>query len=334
MRIASNRCISGGRRWNELWEARSRDLADIWQLHAGKLLRGLRDGDQTGSKLWGRDRYLTSNLYWLSCPGSITTKIDWDDRKSMMRQEKWHHSESVSNRGSCGLPKANFQWLTWRGKEVKVNLPVFPAIKERPLLSFGRFKGGSWKYASASYHHQQQCLNASSSKRVHDISVVLSLHVLFSTSLMHSWIVMLESQCCKLYQFIGLCLILYMLPTLLLKMNGWMIQTKFEWKLWSTLHMTNCNGDNWNSWHSHHPHQMYHRCTTSRSTDVPQTPQSRYRWSEMMSHCHILWHCHHILWRDRNMIHIRQHHTIQFTISNTVNAFLTLPFDMDGPSMF
>ena len=60
-------------------------------------------------------------------------------------------------------------------------------------------------------------------------------------------------------------------------------------------HLTNWNGDNWNSWHSHHPQQMYHRCTTSSSIDVPQTPESRYIWSERMSHYHILWHCHHAI---------------------------------------
>ena len=50
-------------------------------------------------ELWGPDRYLTSNLYWLSRPGSIAL-IDWNDiyrAVSMRRQEKWHHLESISN---------------------------------------------------------------------------------------------------------------------------------------------------------------------------------------------------------------------------------------------
>ena len=50
-------------------------------------------------ELWGPDRYLTSNLYWLSRPGSIAL-IDWNDINravSMRRQEKWHHLESISN---------------------------------------------------------------------------------------------------------------------------------------------------------------------------------------------------------------------------------------------
>ena len=93
-------------------------------------------------ELWGQDRYLTSNLYWLSRPGSIAL-IDWNDMAHFQWGDK--KSDTIWNPfqiQTCGLPKANFQWLTRRGKEAQVNLPVFPAIKrqgrplDQPLLFF------------------------------------------------------------------------------------------------------------------------------------------------------------------------------------------------------
>ena len=134
---------------------------------------------------------------------------------------------------ACGSPKANFQWLTWRRKEVKVNLPLFPAIKggrlklfgSTPLFSLGRFKGGSWKSASASNsaspHHHRQCYKESpSDRRMHEISVLLSPPVLFSTSLIRCLIAVPESSCCTtVRRIVGFCLFLSFM--LLLKINDY-----------------------------------------------------------------------------------------------------------------
>ena len=134
--LASNRCISGGggRRY-ELWQPQSRDLVDIsGEFHESKLPRELKkDGDKrrdrnnAGSRQISdlKSLYIDSHVSEVS-PRRLIEPIEsfqWGDKKS---------DATILNPfqiQACGLPRANFQWLTWGRKEVKVNLPLFRAIK-------------------------------------------------------------------------------------------------------------------------------------------------------------------------------------------------------------
>ena len=93
-----------------------------------------------------------------------TDWLKWYGALSMRRQENdtiWNPFQIQT----CGLPKANFQWLTWRGKEAQVNLPVFPAIKrqgrplDQPLLFFAHLS----KTAGGNVHLDRTPTSSSSS---------------------------------------------------------------------------------------------------------------------------------------------------------------------------
>ena len=133
--LASNRCISGGGGADMSYGNFNRATLLIYRgssMKANYLDSWRRTEISAGMEITrGPDRYLTSNLCIDSHVSEVSPRrliepiesFQWGDKKS---------DATILNPfqiQACGLPRANFQWLTWGRKEVKVNLPLFCAIK-------------------------------------------------------------------------------------------------------------------------------------------------------------------------------------------------------------
>ena len=129
---ASNRCISGGG-GAPIWVMATLIARPCWYIGGvpwkqitSRVEEG-RDGNYAESRQISdlRSLYIDSHVSEVS-PRRLIEPIEsfqWGDKKS---------DATILNPfqiQACGLPRANFQWLTWGRKEVKVNLPLFCAIK-------------------------------------------------------------------------------------------------------------------------------------------------------------------------------------------------------------